>query len=235
MALLSFNPLPSLSSPVSSCSTSLPIAGLPVPRLRLKSFDHLNPSKCSIGAQFVPNAKIMVMTVKASSASTDGEPQPPEESKKEALPVEQLPLESKMQQMMEQKMKMKLAKKIRLRRKRLVRKRKMRKKGRWPPSKMKKLKNMVVTVVVLMVVPEEEKDDSCNYIDTNRDVHMRVDGEVQMNNNGVAPWLSRIILPVVMVAVRSLKGYKTSFCFSLSLCLKTSLSTPYNGKEKEKP
>ncbi|KAK5770015.1 hypothetical protein PVK06_046164 [Gossypium arboreum] len=95
MALLSFNPLHCLlSSPVSSCTTFLPIAVLP------------------------------------------------KETKKEALPVEQLPLESKMQQIMEQKMKMKLAKKIRLPRKRLVCKRKMREKGRWPPSKMKKLKNV---------------------------------------------------------------------------------------------
>lgn len=113
-----------------------------VSRLRVKSIDHLNPSKCLIGTQFVPNVKRLVVTVKASAEGTDGEPKPPEESKKEALPVEQLPLESKMQQLAEQKMKMKLAKKIRLRRKRLVRKRKMRKKGRWPPSKMKKLKNV---------------------------------------------------------------------------------------------
>ncbi|KAG4109673.1 hypothetical protein ERO13_D13G000700v2 [Gossypium hirsutum] len=125
MALLSFNPLHCLlSTPVSSCTTSLPIAVLP------------------IGRQIVPNKKRLAMKVQASSASTDSEAQLPEETKKEALPVEQLPLESKMQQMTEQKMKMKLAKKIRLRRKRLVRKRKMRKKGRWPPSKMKKLKNV---------------------------------------------------------------------------------------------
>ncbi|XP_052880007.1 50S ribosomal protein 5, chloroplastic-like [Gossypium arboreum] len=103
MALLSFNPLHCLlSSPVSSCTTFLPIAVLPM----------------------------------------SSEAQLPEETKKEALPVEQLPLESKMQQIMEQKMKMKLAKKIRLPRKRLVCKRKMREKGRWPPSKMKKLKNV---------------------------------------------------------------------------------------------
>lgn len=34
------------------------------------------------------------------------------------------------------------AKKAELRRKRLVRKRKLRKKGKWPPSKMAKLKNV---------------------------------------------------------------------------------------------
>jgi 50S ribosomal protein 5 len=41
-----------------------------------------------------------------------------------------------------QRARMKLAKKLRQRRKRLVRKRRLRKKGRWPPSKMKKLKNV---------------------------------------------------------------------------------------------
>ncbi|XP_022743519.1 50S ribosomal protein 5, chloroplastic-like [Durio zibethinus] len=142
MALLRFNPLPcTTSSSVSSCSKFFPIAVLPIYRMRLKAIDH-PPSKCLIATQFVPNKKRLAMTVKASSASTDGEAQLPAETKKEALPVERLPLESKMQQMMEQKMRMKLAKKIRLRRKRLVRKRKMRKKGRWPPSKMKKLKNV---------------------------------------------------------------------------------------------
>ncbi|KAA3454197.1 50S ribosomal protein 5, chloroplastic-like [Gossypium australe] len=142
VALLSFNPLHCLlSSPVSSCTTSFPIAVLPMSRLPLKPINHPQ-TKCSIGRQIVPTKKWLAMKVKASSASTDSEAQLPEETKKEALPVEQLPLESKMQQMMEQKMKMKLAKKIRLRRKRLVRKRKMRKKGRWPPSKMKKLKNV---------------------------------------------------------------------------------------------
>ncbi|XVF07051.1 hypothetical protein REPUB_Repub06bG0103800 [Reevesia pubescens] len=142
MALLSFNPLHSLSSSsVSSCLTSLPIAVLPISRLWLNEIDR-PPSKCLMGTQFVPNKKRLVVTVKASAANTDGGPQIPAERKKEALPAEQVPLESKMQQIAEQRMKMKLAKKIRLRRKRLVRKRKMRKKGRWPPSKLKKLKNV---------------------------------------------------------------------------------------------
>ncbi|OMO72910.1 50S ribosomal protein 5, chloroplastic-like protein [Corchorus capsularis] len=140
MALLSFNPLPSLlSSPISSCSTSLPLAISPISWLRLKAIDN-SRSKCLIGTRFIPNKKkSLVMTVKAT-ASGEGEAQPPSE----ALPVEQLPLESdtKKQQLTEQRLRMKLAKKIRLRRKRLVRKRKMRKKGRWPPSKMKKLKNV---------------------------------------------------------------------------------------------
>lgn len=67
---------------------------------------------------------------------------PPVEAIDERLSVEELPLESKVQAQVDQKMKMKLAKKIRMRRKRLVRKRQLRKKGRWPPSKMKKNKNV---------------------------------------------------------------------------------------------
>lgn len=90
------------------------------------------------------------MILKASSeidrTSSDGSGEPLTEGKaeeeEEAVPVENLPLESKLQLKLEQKMRMKLAKKIRLRRKRLVRKRQMRKKGRWPPSKMKKNKNV---------------------------------------------------------------------------------------------
>ncbi|KAL2320592.1 hypothetical protein Fmac_029561 [Flemingia macrophylla] len=70
---------------------------------------------------------------------------PPEEGGSppaEGTVVEKLPLESKVKEREEQRARMKLAKKIRLRRKRLLRKRKLRKKGRWPPSKMKKLKNV---------------------------------------------------------------------------------------------
>ncbi|KAM3288469.1 50S ribosomal protein 5 alpha, chloroplastic [Capsicum chacoense] len=81
-----------------------------------------------------------------AAADVDGvgsdSPEPSPEKNEESVPVENLPLESKLQQKLEQKMKMKLAKKIRLRRKRLVRKRHLRKKGRWPPSKMKKNKNV---------------------------------------------------------------------------------------------
>ena len=81
-----------------------------------------------------------------ASAEIDGTgsdaPETPSESKEETVPVENLPLESKLQLKLEAKIRMKLAKKIRLRRKRLVRKRHLRKKGRWPPSKMKKNKNV---------------------------------------------------------------------------------------------
>lgn len=87
--------------------------------------------------------------VKAAASGVDGaEPESNDEPPKTvvaAVPVDKLPLESKEAKeklLLEQRMKMKLAKKIRLRRKRLVRKRKLRKKGRWPPSKMKKLKNV---------------------------------------------------------------------------------------------
>ncbi|KAK4346117.1 hypothetical protein RND71_036293 [Anisodus tanguticus] len=64
------------------------------------------------------------------------------ESDEESVSIDNLPLESKLQLKLEQKMKMKLAKNIRLRRKKLVRKRRLRKKGRWPPSKLKKNKNV---------------------------------------------------------------------------------------------
>lgn len=85
------------------------------------------------------------MVVKASSeidSTGSDNATPPSVVKEEVVPIENLPLESKLQLMQEQKLKMKLAKKIRLRRKRLVRKRRLRKKGRWPPSKMKKNKNV---------------------------------------------------------------------------------------------
>lgn len=77
----------------------------------------------------------------AEGANSDGL-EPPSESEEEDVPIQNLPLESKLQQKLEQKMRMKLAKKIRLRRKKLVRKRRLRKKGRWPPSKLKKNKNV---------------------------------------------------------------------------------------------
>ncbi|KAK9912182.1 hypothetical protein M0R45_036054 [Rubus argutus] len=78
----------------------------------------------------------------SSSLPTSSSTATASNSKEEVVPVDKLPLESKLQESLEQKTRMKLAKKIRLRRKRLVRKRKLRKKGRWPPSKMNKLKNV---------------------------------------------------------------------------------------------
>ncbi|KAB2627170.1 50S ribosomal protein 5 [Pyrus ussuriensis x Pyrus communis] len=88
------------------------------------------------------------VVVKASSdidgtaAANEGSEPLPDSKEKAVVPVDKLPLESKLQEQLEQKKKMQLAKKIRLRRKRIVRKRKLRKKGRWPPSNMKKLKNV---------------------------------------------------------------------------------------------
>ncbi|CAH9127508.1 unnamed protein product [Cuscuta epithymum] len=76
----------------------------------------------------------------ASSVSDNVEP--PSESNEENVSIEDLPLESKLQEAVERKMRIKTAKKIRMRRKRLMRKRALRKKGRWPPSKMKKNQNV---------------------------------------------------------------------------------------------
>ncbi|KAJ4706746.1 50S ribosomal protein 5, chloroplastic [Melia azedarach] len=151
MALLvCFNPLPSLSSHPSSSSyvsSALAITASPVSRLHLKAIDPL--AKSSNGVQIctpLVAGKRGAVIVKASSdldgtVPTEGG-EPPSNSTEEVVPVDKLPLESKAQERLDQKMRMKLAKKIRLRRKRLVRKRRMRKKGRWPPSKMKKLKNV---------------------------------------------------------------------------------------------
>ncbi|XP_009417891.2 large ribosomal subunit protein cL37 alpha [Musa acuminata AAA Group] len=138
MALL----LPPLLSFAPPSSSSPPTLYLPVSaRLSLRlqrnlilqprSFDGLT---VSLPCAFAERR----LTIVHASSETDGN----EGSEAEAMSVENLPLESKMQLKLEQKLRMKLAKKIRLRRKRLLRKRRMRKKGRWPPSKMKKLKNV---------------------------------------------------------------------------------------------
>ncbi|VAH76233.1 unnamed protein product [Triticum turgidum subsp. durum] len=74
------------------------------------------------------------------AGATDAAEQP--EKPKPAASIEDMPLESKQQMILEQRARMKVAKKLRQRRKRLVQKRRLRKKGRWPPSKMKKLKNV---------------------------------------------------------------------------------------------
>ncbi|GLT47722.1 hypothetical protein SLA2020_213900 [Shorea laevis] len=148
MALLCFSPPPILSSPL--CPSSTPtfpmvaaqLSGLRIKPIdsRLKSFNGVIVDTQSVFPKRFPK------TVKASSAndgaSASDAGEPPSETKDEAVTVDKLPLESKVQQRQEQQLRMKLAKKIRLRRKRLLRKRKMRKKGRWPPSKMKKLKNV---------------------------------------------------------------------------------------------
>jgi len=85
-------------------------------------------------------ALIALASADAQEPATEGGGEP--EANENKIEVQNLPLESKQQLKFEQKMRMKKAKKIRLRRKRLLRKRRARKKGRWPPSKMKKLKNV---------------------------------------------------------------------------------------------
>ncbi|XP_052175858.1 50S ribosomal protein 5 alpha, chloroplastic [Diospyros lotus] len=142
--------LSSLSSPSSSLCLSSTLAMISTNPLfkRLHkefssvhgpiSLDLLQPRHKSIF--FKERSPVMVKA--SSSLGVDGAADPPSEDEDNAVSVENLPLESKLQLKLEQKMRMKLAKKIRHRRKKLVRKRRMRKKGRWPPSKMSKNKNV---------------------------------------------------------------------------------------------
>ncbi|OIW09479.1 hypothetical protein TanjilG_23058 [Lupinus angustifolius] len=156
MALICFNSL-SLHSPLPPSSSSiLAIATTPVSRVHLNHIVGL-PAKCLrkvqiFSAPFIVkrnNAGIVGAVGDGVDGATSSDvgggsvsAVPASESTKEAVSVDKLPLESKLKEREEQRLRMKLAKKIRLRRKRLVRKRKLRKKGRWPPSKMKKLKNV---------------------------------------------------------------------------------------------
>jgi 50S ribosomal protein 5 len=100
------------------------------PRLRCQGLPFLHS----------PLEKRLVPVHAAADGGEAGAEQP--EEPKPVTKIEEMPLESKQKMIMEQRARMKLAKKLRQRRKRLVRKRKLRKKGRWPPSKMKKLKNV---------------------------------------------------------------------------------------------
>ncbi|CAN7056972.1 hypothetical protein IGI04_014385 [Brassica rapa subsp. trilocularis] len=138
MSLLCFNPLAPLSSQRLQLSSSASPA--------VFSF---KPNRVSLNGYNLSISNGRAVIVKAAASGVDGaEPESNEEPPKTVVSdvqVDKLPLESKEakeKMLLEQRMKMKLAKKIRLRRKRLVRKRKLRKKGRWPPSKMKKLKNV---------------------------------------------------------------------------------------------
>ncbi|KAG5252592.1 hypothetical protein OIU78_020054 [Salix suchowensis] len=147
MSLLLFNPLTSRSSLPPFSSPTPAFIATPVSRLHVKAFEL--KFKTWNGVRFqnpIRGNRIGAVVVRASSDIDGTAPtetrEPPVESKEEVVSVDKLPLESKLQEREEQKMKMKLARKIRLRRNRLVRKRRMRKKGRWPPSKMKKLKNV---------------------------------------------------------------------------------------------
>ncbi|XP_057786612.1 50S ribosomal protein 5, chloroplastic [Salvia miltiorrhiza] len=146
MALLFTSPLSSLS--LNSSSTS---------RISAKPCFRVPHNAVAMHQRSFVGGRIQVpfvlsnggaLIVKASSdidgteSTTPESPTPASDGKEKSTPVENLPLQSKVQELEQQRLKMKLAKKIRLRRKRLVRKRHLRKKGRWPPSKMKKNKNV---------------------------------------------------------------------------------------------
>ncbi|XP_072959764.1 large ribosomal subunit protein cL37 [Typha angustifolia] len=130
---LSFVP----SSSASHRTLSIPAAANPSLRLQWKSLGLQQKSfnGARVSNQLLYGEKKSVVV--HATSETDGT-----EQSEVAVPVENLPLESKQKMISEQRLKMKLAKKLRLRRKRLVRKRRLRKKGRWPPSKMKKNKNV---------------------------------------------------------------------------------------------
>ncbi|KAF8049133.1 hypothetical protein N665_2286s0007 [Sinapis alba] len=146
MSLLCFNPL----APLSSQRLQLSSSASPVFSVKPNTVETKNRVSLSAYSLNISHGRALTVKAAASASGVDGaEPESNEEPPKTvaaaAVPVDKLPLESKEakeKQLLEQRMKMKLAKKIRLRRKRLVRKRKLRKKGRWPPSKMKKLKNV---------------------------------------------------------------------------------------------
>ncbi|PON80670.1 50S ribosomal protein [Parasponia andersonii] len=135
----------SKTSSFSSRSLSLTLASIAAPISEL----NLLPKSC-VGVGFggpttsVGN-KRGTLIAKASSGIPDGgdDDDAQSESDDDAdLPVDELGLDAKLLNKLEKKLKMKVAKKIRLRRKKLVHKRRLRKKGRWPPSKMKKLSNV---------------------------------------------------------------------------------------------
>ncbi|CAO2207904.1 unnamed protein product [Urochloa humidicola] len=136
MALLLSPTVSFLASPSAPRSRALSAANVPFPAPRLQCKNVLNiTATCLSFAEKRP----VVAHATTEGGVADGE-QP--EEPKPATKIEEMPLESKQKMIMEQRAKMKLAKKLRQRRKRLVRKRRLRKKGRWPPSKMKKLKNV---------------------------------------------------------------------------------------------
>ena len=101
------------------------------------------PPKSSLGLCVLPHIaanKGGALGFKASSdVPDDGDSQSESD---DDVPLHELQLDAKLQNKLEKKLKMKVSKKIRLRRKKLVHKRRLRKKGRWPPSKMKKLSNI---------------------------------------------------------------------------------------------
>uniref|UniRef100_A0A7N0V234 50S ribosomal protein 5, chloroplastic n=1 Tax=Kalanchoe fedtschenkoi TaxID=63787 RepID=A0A7N0V234_KALFE len=138
MALLSSFSLSSTTFRQPQCASGpmASAAATPISRLCVKLIDGSVGPANAVRLCYAHTSKSRSVIVKAS-AEIDGDT-----GEKAAVPVENLPLESKLQEKTDAKLRMKLAKKIRIRRKRLVRKRQLRKKGRWPPSKMKKLKNV---------------------------------------------------------------------------------------------
>ncbi|WVZ71570.1 hypothetical protein U9M48_020142 [Paspalum notatum var. saurae] len=143
MALLLSPTVSFLASPSAPRSRALSAAAnvsYPTPRLQCKNLSSLQipldvTATCSSFAEKRP------VLVRATAEGGEADAEQPEEPKP-VTKIEEMPFESKQKMIMEQRARMKLAKKLRQRRKRLVRKRKLRKKGRWPPSKMKKLKNV---------------------------------------------------------------------------------------------
>ncbi|GAV58129.1 hypothetical protein CFOL_v3_01663 [Cephalotus follicularis] len=149
--LLTFNFLSSPSPPSSSSvSSAFTITASQSSRLHIiPNFDHQKLNSFTRVGIYSPiiTHKIGSMIIKAlagvdSTLPTENVEDPLESKEDKVVPVDKLPLESKLQEKLDQKLRMKLAKKIRLRRNRLVRKRRLRKKGRWPPSKMRSLKNV---------------------------------------------------------------------------------------------
>ncbi|CAL1386766.1 unnamed protein product [Linum trigynum] len=149
MALILTNGGTPLWSPSCCCSSSTSSKAITklFPRLHLKPVNPLSKPLDGLSSTAgIASARNAGLIPRAVADIDDPSPETVEPSsdsgEEESSPIDKLPLESKLQLKLEQKMKMKLAKKIRLRRKRLVRKRRLRKKGRWPPSKMNKLKNV---------------------------------------------------------------------------------------------
>ncbi|KAF5750331.1 hypothetical protein HS088_TW03G00667 [Tripterygium wilfordii] len=156
MALLLFfappGPLASSSAPHSSFSssaTTLAVDAATISRLYIKPIDLCSNSLGEICFDKLFSASrrggiIAKVSLDVEETGQDGEMALSEsdDDDEENIPFVKIPLESNLQLKLEQKMRMKVAKKVRLRRKKLIRKRRTRKKGQWPPSKMKKLKNV---------------------------------------------------------------------------------------------
>jgi hypothetical protein len=84
--------------------------------------------------QSIERRNIVIKATAADGAAPEPAAEPSAAVEAPASPISELKLQSDILK--------KLAKKAELKRKRLVRKRHLRKKGRWPPSKMKKNQNV---------------------------------------------------------------------------------------------